>query len=274
MFKPTLFVDIGATGAFFTLRQTYLHERHVPGAGALGNAVVNGIYQGTVEREVRSFHHFNLANTAAEAWEKARAAAEQMGLPLEGAQDELGEKLRKIQRATADELAAREARYEAMRAEWAAKRAAEGEQWRKDNADLVEALEAWRDTGTDSFLDSMAGALREYGSLTEGQTRGARIALERLATAARSRHVGEIGKRVVMQLTVDRVLDWSYGQFPTIYRYCSIARDADGNVIQYVGSRPLGDGTYKVTIKGHDEYRGTKQTIVQRPAPVEIAAAA
>ena len=60
-------------GAFYTLRETYLHRTYVPGDGPGGNAVVNGVYQGTVLEEVRSFHHFNLSTDADEAFAKAVA---------------------------------------------------------------------------------------------------------------------------------------------------------------------------------------------------------
>jgi hypothetical protein len=57
-FVPRLFIGIGLTNAYFTLRETYLHTSYVPGEGQWGN-FVNGVYQGQVITEVRSHHHFN-----------------------------------------------------------------------------------------------------------------------------------------------------------------------------------------------------------------------
>lgn len=131
-FTPTLFVAIGKDHHFFTLRETYLHERHVPGDGPMGNAVVNGVYQGTVEVEVRSFHHFNLSTEPAEAWAKATEAAVSMGLQLEGTQEELAGALDAIRRATKAELEAREAAYKAQREAWAAEREQERVQCMQD----------------------------------------------------------------------------------------------------------------------------------------------
>lgn len=124
-FEPRLFIAIGKDHHFFTLRETYLHKRYVPGDGPMGNAVVNGVYQGSVEYEVRSFHHFNLATSPDEAYAKAVEAAEALGLPLDAKREELASELEAIKRASAEELAARAAAYEAMRAEWAAEREAE-----------------------------------------------------------------------------------------------------------------------------------------------------
>lgn len=121
-FTPRLFIDIGETAAFYTLRETYRHTRYVPGDGPMGNAVVNGVYQGTVETEVRSFHHQNLAQDPSEAWTKANQIAQAMGLELEGTLDDLSIKMRDIQRADAEERARRVREQEEREARWAAER--------------------------------------------------------------------------------------------------------------------------------------------------------
>ena len=69
-FSPVLFIGIGATFGFWTLRETYLHERWVGGAG------------GYMDKTVRSFHHFNLANTADLAFAKANEHGKAMGIPM------------------------------------------------------------------------------------------------------------------------------------------------------------------------------------------------
>lgn len=122
-FRPVLFIDIGAHNHFFTLRETYLHTRYVPGDGPMGNAVVNGVYQGAVEYEVRSFHHQNLAQEPAEAFAKATALAEAMGLELDASEADLGQRLADIRRATAEELEERKRAQAEREARWAAERA-------------------------------------------------------------------------------------------------------------------------------------------------------
>jgi hypothetical protein len=261
-YRKHLFVAVGATGAMYTLRETYLREQWVGGQS------------GYMHREVSSFHHYNLGQDAAEAWSKAQAAAEKLELPLDGSLDDLQCQMRDIKRASAEEMERRRKAEEEEREFWRQQRAAEAAAWREENADLVDALRPYDpengESSGDHFLDGMAVALAQWGKLTDGQARAVRNILERRALQRNSRHVGEIGQRIELQLTVDRVLDWSYGQFPTIYRYCTLARDAAGNVIQYVGAKPLDDGTYKATVAEHDEYRGVRQTKIKRPKWVEV----
>ena len=51
--------------------------------------------------------------------------------------------------------------------------------------------------------------------------------------------------------------------------WINVMRDADGNVIAYKGSACLGQkgDTFKVkgTVKEHTLYKGTKQTVINRP---------
>jgi len=91
-FSPVLFVGIGATFGFYTLRETYLHERWVGGAG------------GYMDKTVRSFHHRNLANTADLAWTKANEAGKAMGIPMITEREGMEEEMRKLTRASADEM--------------------------------------------------------------------------------------------------------------------------------------------------------------------------
>lgn len=99
-FVPTLFIGVGELGCFFTLRETYLHA--VPGPGPMGNAVVNGVYQGSFE--VRSYHVKNLSQDPDEAFEKAQEASERMGLKLTTSRDSLREEMNAIHRANAIQL--------------------------------------------------------------------------------------------------------------------------------------------------------------------------
>ncbi len=92
---------------------------------------------------------------------------------------------------------------------------------------------------------------------------------------AASRHVGEVGKRIILDLTCEKLIDLSEGSFPRRYFYIALMRDGAGNRIVYKGGNPpLGDhgensGRFKVTVKEHSERDGERQTIIQRPAAVE-----
>lgn len=81
-----------------------------------------------------------------------------------------------------------------------------------------------------------------------------------------SQFVGEIGARIkigVRCLSVMKMGDGAFGP-----RYLLRMRDENGNVLtQWTGSPNLGVGDtamIKATIKEHSEYRGEKQTVVQR----------
>lgn len=82
-------------------------------------------------------------------------------------------------------------------------------------------------------------------------------------------HIGTIGKREVMTLTVEKIIE-TEGR----YGFTAIHRMVDGagnSVIWFAsdGSSSMNEGeTYEVkaTVKKHDEYKGRKQTVVNRVA--------
>jgi len=96
-FIPTLFIGIGKTHAYFTLRETYLTAKGVES----------------------SFHHFNLSQQANEAIEKAWTFADEYGLELRYSSN-LEEEMRDVQRRSAEQRAADEAAEQATQAERAA----------------------------------------------------------------------------------------------------------------------------------------------------------
>lgn len=129
------------------------------------------------------------------------------------------------------------------------------------------------DQGEPNFAGSVLQAFYKWGSLTDGQLRAVEDIIvkerERLERAKRSRHLGAVKDRVTVTLTVEHVLDWSYGSYPTIYRYCNLCRDEHGNRVKYVGSKVLEDGAYKATIKELGEYKGELETTIERPKAVQ-----
>lgn len=149
---------------------------------------------------------------------------------------------------------------------------------------------------TDNFIGSMAYAYDNYGKLTPKQcdailkgidARTARMAqwrAEQSAMDAQSQHVGEVGEKVILNLTFERRMEYvnEYGCMTIV-----IARDDLGNIIKYKGNaecmtspvsvddwglKDYGDEykrgdkfTIKATIKSHDIYKDVKQTSIARP---------
>ena len=93
----------------------------------------------------------------------------------------------------------------------------------------------------------------------------ARLAKEAAKALVNSQHMGTIGKRETFTLKVNRLIfsDGFYGL--TIIH---LMEDKDGNVFKWFSSGPeLDEGeflTLKATVKGHGEYKGTKETVLTR----------
>jgi hypothetical protein len=169
-------------------------------------------------------------------------------------------------------------RREAREAEWAAQRAQITADRRAafDAAypDLSAQLLAYE--GTNEFLSSMKGGLIAWGGLTEKQAAAAQNALTRLAeheqAKVTSKWFGGIGDKVTLTLTVNRVINMSYGSYPTIVSFLYLCTDENGNAVNYKGNSAVFDNvdtvTVKATIKEHTEYNGVMQTVIQRPKAV------
>ena len=107
-------------------------------------------------------------------------------------------------------------------------------------------------------------------SLVASYERAMRIERERASQAAedvRSEHVGTVGKREVFTgLTVTRHMVFA-GHYGDTHMY--LFRSQEGNVLKWMASKSLlvdeGDTIdLKATVKAHDEYNGTAQTVVNR----------
>lgn len=173
-------------------------------------------------------------------------------------------------RAKAEEV--RRAKAEAEELHVAGPRAA----FRAKHQEVIAWLEANAkedDYGEPNFAGSVLQAFSKWGSLTDGQLQAVEAILvkerERAERAKRSRHIGVVKERVTVTLTVEHVMDWSYGSYPTIYRYCNLCRDEHGNRVKYIGSKVLEAGTYKATIKELGEYKGELETTIDRPKAVQ-----
>lgn len=85
---------------------------------------------------------------------------------------------------------------------------------------------------------------------------------------AASGYVGEVGKRIELDLTCEKLLgNYAATRFDPPF-YIALLRDGDGNRIVYRGGTPpLGEGDsgrFRVTVKEHGERDGEKQTVIAR----------
>ena len=119
-----------------------------------------------------------------------------------------------------------------------------------------------------SISDPQMGLIRKLlGDIEQRPARDAAVAAKRAEQAATSRHVGTVGQRMTLSLTVGRVFKGEGHYGPYVILNCT---DSDGNVVVYKGSADLGveagDAiTMTATVKKHTEWQGIAQTEVSRP---------
>ena len=170
---------------------------------------------------------------------------------------------------------ARKAQIEAERAQRAAQRQEATQAWRDANSALVARLQGY--TGGNEFLRSMAENLTHWGNLSARQveaTESCFAVIDRLEAArANSQHIGAVGDKVTLTITVERIVVLK-SQFYAD-NYITIARDEQGNAVTYKGRADLGGKgdtvTVKATVKEHTVYNGVKQTVIQRPKVLEAS---
>jgi len=143
----------------------------------------------------------------------------------------------------------------------------------------------------DGFLGSLASAYDKYGKLTEGQVNAVRKSIikreerraewadKKAAIDAKREHIGTVGEKITLTLTIAHVVILD-GAFGTTFIY--IMEDANQNVVIYKGTstavlfnpegyaRGKGDTlTIIASIKEHGVREGVKQTIIQRPKAIK-----
>lgn len=168
----------------------------------------------------------------------------------------------------------RQAWIDEQHASRAIERAEATKAWREANGALAARLDGY--TGTNAFLISMIERLGYWGTLSEKQTEAAESCFAVIdrneAARLNSKHIGNIGDKVTLTITVDRivVIEGHYGT-----NYITIGRDEHGNVVTYKGCTNIGDKgdttTLKASVKDHTIYNEVKQTIIQRPKVVDTA---
>lgn len=163
--------------------------------------------------------------------------------------------------------------------------------------------------GRDTFLGKMCESLQNFGKLTEKQYESVcKIIDDRAANAekraaeieakrANSAHVGTVGKKATFRCVVEKVIEFhgeSFSYYDSGLTFVYLMRDAAGNRIVY---KTKGDFAFKfkeseidgymvnyeriyvaegmtveftASVKEHSEYKGERQTAVQRAKVVSL----
>lgn len=291
-FKPDLFVGIGETGAFFTLRETYLHRQFIPGEGDLGNAVHNGVYQGTIIEEVRSFHHFNLSQDGDEAFAKAQAAAVALGLPLSTKREDMDAEMREIHRATAEQLQARRDREAQWEADRRQRELARLGQYR----DLIDdGRVPFGEHAGVRFDEAPLGYINWLVKTDFRKDADAHDQIADIMQAAKdhitvnfpelclpdphpSATAGQVGKRELFEVIVVKHARYyrrsfsGYGE-ETVHIVTMVRRGDHVCIVSKstaFAAEPGERFTIRATVKEHSEYNGQMQTVVQRVSIVSV----
>lgn len=166
--------------------------------------------------------------------------------------------------------AARKAEAEAAAAQKAAiEHAAKEVAFRAENADFLQKLDGLDGQFWDSFRQSflqraMAPTARQI-ELVDGE-------VAKRAANASSAFIGAVGEKVILTITVERIIELKSEYYGS--NYITIARTPDGNVVTYKGKTNLGcvgkTTTVKAAVKEHVLYNGVKQTVIQRPKIVSL----
>jgi hypothetical protein len=194
-----------------------------------------------------------------------------------------------------DVLDARKAKADAKRqakadAKAAAERAAADERravFMQDHAALIARAE--RFASRSEFVADVLARMIERCEVTEKQAAAIATTCDKLEAieAAKvrdldSQYIGQVGKRIEIAVTVAAVFSYERPCFGAAWHMQTVwivsMRDDAGNVIVSKSpsfSAEKGEAiTIRATVKEHSEYKGVRQTIVQRVAVQEVAAAA
>lgn len=279
-FTPSLFISVGSTGAFFTLRETYEHEIYIRGEGPMGGAVVNGTYQGQVHREIRSMHHFNLSQNLDEAISKAESFAESAGLELRYDRAALDMEMRTIERATAEVLERRKREQQEREAAWQAEREAAQRELEERISKGIFPVGPYRGLEFgEAPRDYLTWLGRGYDRFEEGsimRTLGLAIAQKvpelLLPTPDQAATLGKPKERLRLAVTVVRCAHFDrqsfngYG-YERVYVTTMVEQATNACIVVKSASfsaEPGEELRIKGTVKEHSEYKGQMQTVLQR----------
>lgn len=179
------------------------------------------------------------------------------------------------ERARLDFAAAkREAKREAKAAAEREARRAPFYAWKAANAHVLEQVLAY---GREDHKTQILANVDTFRIPADWLVNGAIMDIVRAGVREdlrlASAHVGEIGKRIDLELTCEKLI-WMGDKYRP---FCiALMRDSSNNRIVYKGARPpLGEqqtGKFRATVSEHGERNGERQTIVQRLKDLEVSA--
>ena len=198
------------------------------------------------------------------------------------------EKLAQLNATAAKKAAKKAAVAEAARMKAEAETEARRVVFNTEFGALLTEAEAFQ--GRSDFIKDVCAKARAKAALTVGQADALRAAIARFqasdAKAAASGHVGSVGERREFTVKLERMFR-TETQFGSLF--IASMRDTAGNAIVAKGSFvPAAAGwnreterwdidpeqfTIKATVKDHGEFRGEKQTIVNRVKEAEAVPA-
>lgn len=129
-----------------------------------------------------------------------------------------------------------------------------------------------------NFLKDMANRVNALQTLSQAQYDAvARCYVKekaKEAKAAGSRFLAPVGERLEnVPVRLVQVFDYSTEDYPPITRYKHILETEDGQTVTYTGGskyfpHQVSDELFLVSgkVKDHNEYRGVKQTVIERPS--------
>jgi hypothetical protein len=181
------------------------------------------------------------------------------------------EKLAKLNATKAKADARRAAEHQAKREVEAAATAARSAAFFERHGDLVERAKGYQDT----FIRDVIDRAVQRCEMTDNQAAAVASAIDRkvaeAAARVASKHIGYVGERLSLAVTVERVASFEKPAFnaPWTTEVVNIVtmRDAGGNTIVSKGRFYAEKGakiTIKATVKEHTTYKEERQTLVQR----------
>jgi len=177
--------------------------------------------------------------------------------------------LARVNKAAATRAARKAEADRIAREQFEAARAAKDAEFRTANAEFIKKLNTLDGDFWNGFRDSF---LTRATAPTERQVALVEAELAKRAANAASKHIGDIGDKVTLTITVERIIVLESQFYGT--NYITIGRTSNGSVITYKGRVDIGakgeTNTVKATIKGHSVYNGVAQTEIQRPKLVDM----
>lgn len=268
-FTPCRYIAIGATGAMFTLRESYLHTWYD--------------YEKQPHHEERSYHVQNLGTTLDVAFPKAQKLTRAAGLRLTSTLEGLRDELRAITRRTPEQV------HEAMMAD--RRRDAEFGLRRAETVDAeLMCRMAKYPLWTFNFGQYKGQTIAEVAAFDRGYLEWMTDEMDHdfptlfqlqiatwlenhpVAVSLESNHVGAVKERIEIQGLVNKRFSLPNSEWGSdLIKFT----DDNGNVFVtfYSGTAwdpGAGDRVHvKATVKQHDVRDGVKQTIVGRVTAVK-----